>query len=89
LNDKYPRAITPQRKLKSDADWKERPVIVKKGASIGAGAIILPGVTIGEFALIGAGAVVTKNVPAYVLALGNPAKVLGKVNKSGKIIKKE
>lgn len=89
LNDKYPRAITPRGKLKSDSDWEEMPTVIEKGATIGAGAVVLPGIKIGEFALIGAGAVVTKDVPAYTLAYGNPAKIISKVNKAGKIIKKK
>lgn len=88
LNDKYPRAITPRGKLKSDSDWEEMPTIIEKGASIGAGAVVLPGINIGEFALIGAGAVVTKNVSDHNLVYGNPAKSFGKVNKSGKVIQK-
>lgn len=59
------------------------PTLIKKGASIGAGAIIICGITIGEYALIGAGSVVTKDVPDYALVYGNPARIQGKVNKEG------
>ena len=62
-NDKNPRAITPNGELKSDKDWEVSPVTIKSGASIGANSTILPGVTIGKSAMIGAGSVVTKNIP--------------------------
>jgi acetyltransferase-like isoleucine patch superfamily enzyme len=78
-NDKLPRAITPDGELKTDADWEVGTILVKVGASIGAGAIILPSVTIGQFALVGAGAVVTHNVPDYGLVFGNPARLMGYV----------
>jgi len=64
-----------------------KKTLVKKGASIGANATIVCGVTVGEYALIGAGSVVTKDVPAYALVYGNPALVCGKVNKEGNKIK--
>jgi acetyltransferase-like isoleucine patch superfamily enzyme len=83
LNDKYPRAITPSGNLKSDSDWQVSPVTIHKGASIGAGSLILPGVKIGKFALIGAGSVVTNNIPDHALAYGNPAQVVGQVNQAG------
>lgn len=74
-NDRRPRAITPEGKLKSDADWTLGRILVRNGASIGAGAIILPNVTIGRFAMVGAGAVVTRDVPDYGLVLGIPARL--------------
>ena len=80
-NDVYPRAFL----------WDENRLektLVKDGASIGANATILAGITIGEYAMVGAGAVVTKDVPDYSLVLGNPAKVVGKVDKDGNIIEK-
>ncbi|GCE25369.1 N-acetyltransferase [Dictyobacter alpinus] len=73
-NDMYPRAITPEGQLKSADDWEVTETLVKYGASIGAGAVIVCGITIGQFALIGAGAVVTKDVPPHSLVLGNPAR---------------
>ncbi len=76
-NDMYPRAITPDGRLKSGDDWEVTPTLVKYGASIGAGAVIVCGITIGEFALIGAGSVVTKDVSPHTLVLGNPARVYG------------
>ncbi len=78
-NDLFPRAITPSGKLKSAADWQITPTLVQYGASIGAGAVIVCGVTIGRFALVGAGAVVTRDVPAHALVLGNPARQHGYV----------
>jgi UDP-2-acetamido-3-amino-2,3-dideoxy-glucuronate N-acetyltransferase len=73
-NDLFPRAITREGQLKSAADWTITPTLVKYGASLGAAAVIRCGVTIGEFALVGAGAVVTRDVPAHALVLGNPAR---------------
>ncbi len=70
-NDKKPKAVNP--------GWKIVPTVVKKGASIGAGSVILCGVTIGKNALVGAGSVVTKDVPSDTLVIGNPAKPVGKV----------
>ena len=78
-NDLFPRAITPDGRLKSADDWTITPTLVKYGASIGAGAIIVCGVTIGSFALIGAGSVVTRYVPAHGLIYGNPAHQHGYV----------
>ena len=74
INDSYPRATTDG-KLQTEADWKVEPTIVKKGASIGSGTTILANVTIGENAIIGAGSVVTKDIPANAIAAGNPARV--------------
>lgn len=82
-NDKYPRSITPNGKLKNNTDWILEKTIVKYGASIGAGAVIVCGITIGKWALIGAGAVVTKNVPDFALVMGNPARICGWVSESG------
>ena len=78
-NDLAPRAITPDGKLKSADDWEITPTLVKDGASIGAGAVILCGVTIGSFALVGAGSVVTRDVPPHALIFGNPARQHGYV----------
>ena len=83
-NDKLPRAINPDGSLKGDADWEVSPILIRRGASIGAGAVVLPGVTVGEFALVGAGAVVTCDVPAHGLAYGNPARVYGYVCSCGR-----
>lgn len=71
-NDKYPRA---------KGEWKLLPTSVKKGASIGAGSVILPGLTIGEGAVVGAGSVVTKDVPANTIVVGNPARAVRRIAK--------
>lgn len=78
-NDLFPRAITRQGQLKSADDWTITPTLVKYGASLGAGAVIRCGITIGAFALVGAGAVVTRDVPPHTLVLGNPARPRGYV----------
>lgn len=78
-NDLFPRAITRDGTLKSAADWTITPTLVKYGASLGAGSVIRCGITIGEFALVGAGAVVTRDVPPHALVLGNPARQRGYV----------
>jgi Serine acetyltransferase len=75
-NDLYPRAFS--------AEWEITPTSVKKGASIGAGAVIVCGVEIGEYAMVGAGAVVTRDVPAYTLAVGNPAAPVWRVCRCGR-----
>jgi acetyltransferase-like isoleucine patch superfamily enzyme len=74
-NDRVPRAF--------NADWKITPTLVKIGASIGANATIICGVTIGEYAMVAAGSVVTKNVPPFTLVMGNPARAIGKIDKMG------
>ena len=74
INDRYPRATTENGRLKTEADWKPVPTVVKHRASIGSGAVIMCGVTIGENAVIGAGSVVTKDVAADSVVCGNPAK---------------
>ncbi len=76
INDTYPRATNPDGGLQTEADWKVEPTHVKRGASIGSGATILSHVTIGENAIVGAGSVVTKDVPPNAVVAGNPAKVL-------------
>jgi acetyltransferase-like isoleucine patch superfamily enzyme len=76
INDKYPRSTAPSGALQTESDWKVVPTLVGRGASIGTSSTILCGVTIGENAIIGAGSVVTKNIPANVVAAGHPARVL-------------
>jgi acetyltransferase-like isoleucine patch superfamily enzyme len=78
-NDRYPRAINPDGSLKGADDWEVGQTVVRYGASIGAGAIIVTGVEIGRFAMVGAGAVVTHDVPAYGLVMGTPARLVGYV----------
>ncbi len=83
INDRYPRATTGNGELQTEADWKVETTVVKRGASIGSGSTILSGVTIGEKAIIGAGSVVTKDVPAYAVVAGNPGRVLRMVQEKG------
>jgi acetyltransferase-like isoleucine patch superfamily enzyme len=78
-NDRFPRAINPDGSLQTEADWSVEPTIVKRGASIGSNATIICGVTIGEGALVGAGAVVNKDIPDYSIVAGVPARVIGDV----------
>ena len=78
-NDMAPRAITPDGKLKSADDWEITATLVKYGASIGANSVVVCGVTIGEFALVGAGSVVTRDVAPHTLVFGNPARSHGYV----------
>ena len=75
VNDTYPRATAADGRLQTEADWKVEPTLVKRGASIGSGATILANVTIGEQAIVGAGSVVTKDVPPGTIVAGNPAKI--------------
>jgi acetyltransferase-like isoleucine patch superfamily enzyme len=81
INDRFPRATAPGGGLQTEKDWKVVPTTVKRGASIGSSATILCGVTVGEGAIVGAGSVVTKDVPAGTIVAGNPAKFLKKVEK--------
>lgn len=76
INDRNPRATSESGGLQTEADWVVHPTRVKRGASIGSGAVIMCDVTIGENALIGAGAVVTKDVPDKAVVVGNPARVM-------------
>jgi UDP-2-acetamido-3-amino-2,3-dideoxy-glucuronate N-acetyltransferase len=78
-NDKYPRAVNSDGSLMVDDDWEVIPTLVKQGANIGANATIICGITVGEYALVGAGAVVTQDVPAYAIVAGVPARVVGDV----------
>jgi acetyltransferase-like isoleucine patch superfamily enzyme len=75
INDMFPRATTDDGTLQTDADWQCVPTVVKRGASIGSGVTILGSVTIGERAIVGAGSVVTRDVPAGTIVAGNPARV--------------
>jgi len=86
INDIYPRA-TANGQLQTEADWKVERTVIKAGASIGTGATILANITIGENAIVGAGSVVTKNVPANTIVGGNPAKVFRKIESAVEAIK--
>ena len=76
INDRYPRATTPDGALQGATDWTVVPTRVRRGAAIGSGSTILCGVEIGEHAIVGAGSVVTRDVPARTIVAGNPARVL-------------
>ncbi len=76
INDSYPRATTLEGSLQTEADWKVERTVIRKGASIGSGATILSNTNIGENAIVGAGSVVTKDVPSNSIVAGNPAKIL-------------
>ena len=76
INDSYPRATTTNGNLQTEADWKVERTVIKQGASIGSGSTILSRITVGENAIVGAGSVVTKDVPANGIVAGNPAKLL-------------
>ena len=85
INDSYPRATTANGQMQTEEDWKVERTIVKHGASIGSGTTILSNVVIGEKAIVGAGSVVTKDVPANAIVAGNPAKVLRYINEEPRI----
>lgn len=76
-NDRIPRAITREGALKTDDDWEISPILVRRGAALGANSTILPGVTIGRWAMVGSGSVVTRDVGDLELVAGNPARRLG------------
>jgi acetyltransferase-like isoleucine patch superfamily enzyme len=86
-NDKHPRAITPDGSLASEEDWTAVETLVKYGASIGAGAVVLPGVTIGRWAMVGAGALVSRDVPDHGLVVGHPARLVGYACKCGQSLR--
>jgi acetyltransferase-like isoleucine patch superfamily enzyme len=79
INDLFPRATTAEGELQTEKDWRVEPTLVKKGASIGSGATILANVVIGENAMVGAGSVVTHDVPDNAVVAGNPAKILRRI----------
>jgi len=76
INDSYPRATTPAGELQTEADWKVEKTVISNGASIGSGSTILSNINVGENAIVGAGSVVTRDVPANAIVAGNPARVL-------------
>lgn len=79
INDKFPRATNGKGIPKTDEDWEVETIVVKKGASVGSSVTLLSKVTIGENAIVGAGSVVTRNVPPNTIVAGNPAKILRKI----------
>jgi acetyltransferase-like isoleucine patch superfamily enzyme len=86
INDSYPRATTAEGGLQTEADWKVERTVVKKGASIGSGSTILSNISIGENAIVGAGSVVTKDVPANCIVAGNPARLLRQIDETLEVI---
>jgi acetyltransferase-like isoleucine patch superfamily enzyme len=82
INDSYPRATTAQGNLQTEDDWKVERTVIKRGASIGSGTTILCNITVGENAIVGAGSVVTKDVPPNSIVAGNPAKLLRSINRT-------
>lgn len=82
-NDRIPRAVNPDMTLKAADDWTAAPVRIGLGAAVGAGSVLLPGVQIGPWAMAGAGSVVTRDVPAHGLVVGNPARLIGYVCSCG------
>jgi len=86
-NDRVPRAVNVDGSAKADDDWEVSPILVRRGAALGANSTILPGVTIGPWAMIGAGSVVTRDVAAYELVAGNPARRLGSVCPCGQALR--
>jgi acetyltransferase-like isoleucine patch superfamily enzyme len=87
INDSYPRATTADGSLQTEADWKVERTNIKKGASIGSGVTILCGITVGENAIVGAGSVVTKDVPPNSIVAGNPARVLRYIEQTMEVAK--
>ena len=85
INDSYPRATIGDGQMQTEADWKVERTIVKQGASLGSGSTILANVVIGEKAIVGAGSVVTKDVPPSAIVAGNPAKVLRYITEEPRI----
>lgn len=81
INDKYPRATNEGGSLQTESDWQVETTLVKKGASLGTGTVVLSGVTIGENSIVGAGSVVTRDIPDNVIAAGNPARVIREIEK--------
>ena len=89
LNDKVPRAVNPDGSIKDADDWQVSGVTIGDGAAIGGGCTLLPGVHVGQWALVGAGSVVTRDVPDHALVYGNPARVVGFVDRTGHPLKFE
>jgi acetyltransferase-like isoleucine patch superfamily enzyme len=81
INDRYPRAVNAGGELKAEMDWNCQRTVIKRGAAIGSGATLLGGIIIGENAMVGAGSVVTKDVPPDTVVVGNPARIFKRVNK--------
>ena len=87
INDSYPRATTQNGALQTEKDWRVEPTVVRAGASIGSGSTILANITIGEHALVGAGSVVTRDVPPNAIVVGNPARLLRSLANDGAAVR--
>jgi acetyltransferase-like isoleucine patch superfamily enzyme len=85
INDSYPRATAPDGELQTEKDWRVEMTVVKRGASIGSGSTILSNIVIGENAIVGAGSVVTRDVPPNTIVAGNPAKILRSITSPSKV----
>jgi acetyltransferase-like isoleucine patch superfamily enzyme len=85
VNDSYPRATTADGEIQTEKDWRVETTLVKRGASIGSGATILANLVIGENAIVGAGSVVTRDVPPNMIVAGNPAKILRSITSPTKV----
>jgi acetyltransferase-like isoleucine patch superfamily enzyme len=85
INDSYPRATTEDGQLQTESDWRVEATLIKKGASIGSGATILSKIIVGENAIVGAGSVVTRDVPPNTIVAGNPAKILRSIQTEARI----
>jgi len=88
-NDRFPRAINSDGTLKSSDDWEAQTTLIRRGAAIGARSVLITGVTIGQWAIVAAGAVVTKDVPDFALVGGTPARILGWVDENGQRVDEE
>jgi acetyltransferase-like isoleucine patch superfamily enzyme len=86
-NDRHPRAITSTGDLAGDDDWTVSPIVLRHGCSVGAGAVLVAGLEVGTYAMVGAGAVVTRDVPGHALIAGNPARRIGWVCACGRRLK--
>jgi UDP-2-acetamido-3-amino-2,3-dideoxy-glucuronate N-acetyltransferase len=88
-NDRFPRAVNTDGTLKSSEDWETQTTLIRYGAAIGARSVLITGVTVGRWAMVAAGAVVTKDVPDFALVGGTPARILGWVDENGTRIDEE
>ncbi len=86
-NDRLPRAINPDGSAKTEADWVVTPILIRHGAALGANSTILPGVTVGRWAMVGSGSVVTRDVDDYELVAGNPARRMGSACPCGNVFR--